>query len=190
MTYIVLGINGGSQRPRNWHRTKKWTATLIVSAFAFLQPLSETMLAPAEKQISNTLRITRSYRLLVNSLNLIGVWLSLLVLAPLSEVYGRKPVLIVASIFIIIIWNTACGASTTLSHILAFHLLSGFGASIADALAGGFMSDLWGFEERGRAFAIYMAVPLGCSWSKSTCAVKLMFIFKLLLLFFPTCYSL
>jgi multidrug resistance protein len=118
------------------------------------------MLAPAEKQISDDLQITEPYQwLLVNSLILVGVGLAPLLLAPLSEVYGRKPVLIGPCIFFVI-WNTACGAATTRGQLLAFRLLSGFGASVADALAGGLMSDLWDAEERGRAFAIYMAAPL------------------------------
>ncbi|GAW13469.1 hypothetical protein ANO14919_028550 [Xylariales sp. No.14919] len=148
------------QRPLYWPRVRKWTATMILSAFSFLQPLTETMLAPAEKQISDDIHITQAYQwLLVNSLILVGVGLSPLLLAPLSEVYGRKPVLVIAST-IFVIWNAACGASNTLGQILAFRLLSGFGASVADALAGGLMSDLWAAEERGRAFAFYMAAPL------------------------------
>ncbi|TGJ78980.1 hypothetical protein E0Z10_g9783 [Xylaria hypoxylon] len=149
-----------AQRPMYWPRPRKWAATMILSTFSFLQPLTETMLAPAEKQISNDLHISEAYQwLLVNSLILVGVGLSPLLLAPLSEVYGRKPILIVAST-IFVIWNAACGASNTLGQILAFRLLSGFGASVADALAGGLMSDLWDAEERGRAFAFYMAAPL------------------------------
>jgi MFS family permease len=44
--------------------------------------------------------------------------------------------------------------------MLAFRALSGFGASVADALAGGVLSDLWAAEERGTAFAVFMAAPL------------------------------
>ncbi|KAI0173195.1 MFS general substrate transporter [Hypoxylon sp. FL1284] len=146
--------------PRTWSRPKKWTATLILSAFAFLQPLSETMLAPAQGPISRDLGIAQPYEwLLANSLILIGVGLSPLVLAPLSELYGRKPVLVAASV-VFVVWNAGCGAAATVGQLLAFRLLSGFGASVADAVAGGFISDLWDAEERGRAFAIYMAAPL------------------------------
>lgn len=146
--------------PKNWAPARKWTATLLLSAFAFLQPLSETMLSPVEKNISQDLHITQAYEwLLVNSLILIGIGLAPLVLAPLSEVYGRKPVLIVGST-IFVVWNTGCGAARTLGQMLAFRLLSGFGASVADALAGGVMGDLWRAEERGKAFAVFMAAPL------------------------------
>lgn len=146
--------------PKDWPAARKWTATLILSAFAFLQPLSETMLSPVQDKVSLDLHITHAYEwLLVNSLILIGIGLSPLILAPLSEVYGRKPVLIIASI-VFVVWNAGCGAAKTLGEILAFRLLSGFGASVADALAGGVLGDLWRAEERGRAFAIFMAAPL------------------------------
>ncbi|QSZ33661.1 hypothetical protein DSL72_005229 [Monilinia vaccinii-corymbosi] len=148
------------QNPKDWPRAKKWTSTLILSAFAFLQPLSETMLAPVEVQISRSLHITQAYEwLLVNSLILIGVGLSPLILAPLSEVYGRKPIIIIGS-SIFAIWNMGCGAARTLDQMLAFRLLSGFGASVADATSGGVLSDLWRVEERGKVFAVYMAAPL------------------------------
>lgn len=118
------------------------------------------MLSPVEKNISRDLHIIHAYDwLLVNSLILIGIGLAPLILAPMSEVYGRKPVLIIGSI-IFVVWNTGCGAARTLGQMLAFRLLSGFGASVADALAGGLMGDLWRAEERGKAFAIFMAAPL------------------------------
>ncbi|CAJ2509467.1 Uu.00g144930.m01.CDS01 [Anthostomella pinea] len=147
-------------RPKDWPRRKKWTATLLLSAFAFLQPLSETMLAPTQISISTSLSISSPWQwLLVNSLILIGVGLGPLLLAPLSEIYGRKPVLLGGSL-VFVVWNTACGLSKSLGQLLAFRLLSGFGACVADALAGGLMGDLWRADERGRAFAVFMAAPL------------------------------
>ncbi|KAF2022377.1 MFS general substrate transporter [Aaosphaeria arxii CBS 175.79] len=146
--------------PTNWPRAKRWAATLIVSSFAFLQPLTETMLAPVEAQISGELNIKSSREwLLCNSIILIGVGLGPLILAPLSEVYGRKPVLLGGSA-IFLTWNTGCGASTNFGMMLAFRLLSGFGACVADAIAGGMLGELWRPEERGKAFAVYMTAPL------------------------------
>lgn len=118
------------------------------------------MLAPVEVQISRDLRIQRANDwLLCNSLILVGVGLGPLILAPLSEVYGRKPILLGGTVFFLV-WNTGCGAAKTLDMMLAFRLLSGFGACVADAIAGGLLGDLWRAEERGKAFAIYMAAPL------------------------------
>lgn len=97
--------------------------------------------------------------MLVNSLILIGVGFGPLLLAPLSEIYGRR-LAILAGSAVFIIWNTACGVAQSLGQMLAFRLLAGFGACTADAIAGGVMADLWLPHQRGRAFAVYMAAPL------------------------------
>jgi hypothetical protein len=52
--HISSQLISAYQHPKNWPRAKKWTLTLILSAFAFLQPLSETMLAHVEAQISRS----------------------------------------------------------------------------------------------------------------------------------------
>jgi multidrug resistance protein len=118
------------------------------------------MLAPVEEKVSDDLKITRKYQwVLVNSLILIGVGFGPLVLAPLSEVYGRRAALLSGSA-VFTIWNLGCGLSQTLGQMLAFRLLAGFGACAADAVAGGVLGDLWQPEQRGRAFAVYMAAPL------------------------------
>ena len=67
------------------------------------------MLAPVEKQLSDDLNITKPHEwFMVNTFFLIGVALSPLLLAPLSVVYGRKPILIVAR-SISAVWLAACG---------------------------------------------------------------------------------
>ncbi|KPI35330.1 putative transporter [Cyphellophora attinorum] len=120
-------------RPLFWPKTRKWLATLLVSAFAFIQPLTETMLTPCEEPITKTLSMTHSSQwYLTNSLILIGIGLGPLILAPLSEVYGRRPVLLGGSTFFIV-WNTAGGGVRAIDQLLAFRALSGFGACVADA---------------------------------------------------------
>jgi MFS family permease len=118
------------------------------------------MLTPCEEPITKTLSLTHSSQwYLTNSLILIGIGLGPLILAPLSEVYGRRPVLLGGSTFFIV-WNTAGGGVRAIDQLLAFRALSGFGACVADALAGGIIGELWAVEERGRAFAVFMAAPL------------------------------
>ncbi|KAI0866741.1 MFS multidrug transporter [Xylaria cubensis] len=97
--------------------------------------------------------------ILVNSSLLLGIGLSSLFLAPLSEQYGRKPILLAGMIFSLA-WNTGCGAARTLEQIIALRILTGFGASVGDAVGPGVLSDIWKAELRGRAFAVYIAAPL------------------------------
>lgn len=147
------------RRPRNWPRSRKWITTIILSAVAFLQPMGETALAPAEDLISDELNIRHPYQwMLVNGLILVGLGMSSVILAPLSEAYGRKPILIAGTISFVI-WNTAAGTSKNLDTMLALRLLSGIGASVGDSVAGGVLSDLWFAEDRGRAYGVFTAAP-------------------------------
>ncbi|KAF2179522.1 hypothetical protein K469DRAFT_730625 [Zopfia rhizophila CBS 207.26] len=109
-----------------------------LSCFVFLQPLSETVLSPVETQISLGLHIEHAYDwLLVNSLILIGVGLSPFMLASLSEVHGRRPIILIGST-IFVIWNIGRGAAS-------------FGACVADTIARGVLGDLESAEERGES---------------------------------------
>lgn len=51
-----------------------------------------------------------------------------LVLGPLSEVYGRVPILQLANL-IYLIFNTACGFCNSKGQLIAFRFLSGLGGS-------------------------------------------------------------
>jgi MFS family permease len=49
-----------------------------------------------------------------------------LFLGPLSEIYGRVPVLQLANL-VYLVFNTACGASRSNAEMIAFRFLSGIG---------------------------------------------------------------
>ena len=80
-------------------------------------------------------------------------------LGPLSELYGRAPVLYVSSIWFFA-WNLACGFATSGRILIASRFLAGFGASAMYVLAGGVLGDMYRPEERGKTLGIYLMVPL------------------------------
>ncbi|CDO69456.1 hypothetical protein BN946_scf184817.g16 [Trametes cinnabarina] len=46
------------ENPKNWAVKKKWAVTLVVSSYAFLSPLSSSMMAPAANQIAHQFGVT------------------------------------------------------------------------------------------------------------------------------------
>lgn len=44
----------------SWSRRKKWAVTLVVSSYAFLSPLSSSMMAPTSDQIGKEFGITNN----------------------------------------------------------------------------------------------------------------------------------
>jgi multidrug resistance protein len=148
------------ENPKNWSNKKKWGITLVVSAFTFISPVSSTMVAPALNAIAKEFHITNVLESqLTLSIFVLAYAVGPLVIGPLSEMYGRVPVLQLSNLFYLI-FNTACGVSQSKGQIAAFRFLSGLGGSAPLALGGGVLSDCWKAEERGKSMSIYSLAPL------------------------------
>ncbi|ETI29371.1 hypothetical protein G647_01824 [Cladophialophora carrionii CBS 160.54] len=146
--------------PKNWTFRKKWAATLIVSSFTFISPVSSSMVAPALNKIGQDLGITQEVELsLTLSIFVLAYAIGPLFLGPLSEMYGRVIVLQLSNLFFLA-WNIGCGFAQTRSQLIAFRFLSGLGGSAPLALGGGVLSDCFHAEERGKAISIYSLAPL------------------------------
>lgn len=118
------------------------------------------MVAPAISSIAAEFNITNEVeQQLVLSVFVLAYAVGPLFLGPLSEIYGRVPVLQLANLFFLV-FNTACGASKNKGEMIAFRFLSGLGGSAPLAIGGGVLSDCWRPEERGRAISLYSLAPL------------------------------
>jgi multidrug resistance protein len=118
------------------------------------------MISPSTRAIASSLPTDDMFKIdLVSSIFLLGLGFAPLFLGPISEIYGRRPVLIFGNLFFIL-WNTVCGFSRNVGELTAFRLLTGVGGAAPIAIGGGLMSDLWAAEQRGHALAIYTAGPL------------------------------
>ncbi|KAF9531460.1 MFS polyamine transporter [Crepidotus variabilis] len=148
------------ENPKSWSFKKKWAATLVVSSFTFMSPISSSMIAPAMAEVAQDLGLTsQAIIAMITSIFLLGYVLGPLVLAPLSEIYGRSRVLQFANLFFLA-WNLGCGFAQTKEQLLAFRFLAGLGGSAPLAIGGGVLGDIWPAEQRGKAIAIYSLAPL------------------------------
>ncbi|KAI9780537.1 MAG: hypothetical protein M1839_006655 [Geoglossum umbratile] len=148
------------ENPKNWSRKQRWGITLLVSSFTLISPVSSTMVAPALNAIAKEFHITNVVESqLTLSIFVLAYAVGPLFMGPMSEMYGRVPVLQFANLFYMI-FNTACGASRSKGQMVAFRFLSGIGGSAPLALGGGVLSDCWPAEERGKSMSIYSLAPL------------------------------
>lgn len=146
--------------PKNWPYSRKWAATIIVSCFTFISPVSSSMVAPALPAMAKSLDISSEVeQSLILSIFVLAYAVGPLFLGPLSEIYGRVIILQVANLFYLV-FNIACGFVTTKGQLIAFRFLAGLGGSAPLALGGGVLSDCWRAEERGKAISIYSLAPL------------------------------
>lgn len=119
-----------------------------------------SILAPSLEQISNELHIQNdSEKSLCLSIFVLGFAFGPLVLAPVSEMYGRSITLQCSQIFFLI-FNCANGFAQTKEQFLAFRFLGGLGGSAPLALGPGVLADLFSADERGMSVGIYTLLPI------------------------------
>ncbi|KAJ7756796.1 multidrug resistance protein 4 [Mycena maculata] len=147
------------ENPRNWSLRKKWVTTAIVSLYTFVPPLSSSIMAPGLPEVAAKYDITNPTVIaLTLSIFLISFGIGPLILAPLSEMYGRY-VLNLGNL-ITIGFNIGCAFAPTTGSLLAFRFLSGFSGSTPLACGGGVISDLFSERDRAAAMALYTLGPL------------------------------
>lgn len=148
-----------AENPMNWSRSRKWAVTDVLSATGFNRIMVSTIMAPALGTIAEELHMNRAESVMALSIYLLATAFGPLFIGPLSEMYGRKPVLH-ASNFWFLIWNILCGFANTKELLIAARFMAGLGASAIYALAGGVLGGIWTPEERGNSLAIYSLIPL------------------------------
>ncbi|KAK5044650.1 hypothetical protein LTR84_010542 [Exophiala bonariae] len=151
--------SGDPLNPKNWPVKKKWVVTSVLSVTGFNRIMVSTIMAPALPDIAAELNMNQTTSVMALSVYLLATAFGPLLIGPLSEIYGRKPVLHGTNIWFLV-WNIVCGFANSKSVLIAARLLAGFGASAIYTLGGGVLGDIWRAEERGRSLALYMLVPL------------------------------
>jgi multidrug resistance protein len=147
------------QNPQDWILTKKWAITSILSTTGFNRIMVSTMMAPALSSISRELHMSNVEAVMALSAYVLATAFGPLLMGPLSEIYGRKPIMHASNIWFLA-WNIACGFARNGGEMIAARLLAGLGASAIYALQNGVLGDVWTPERRGKVLGIYMLIPL------------------------------
>jgi predicted MFS family arabinose efflux permease len=114
--------------PLNWSKRAKWTITLLSSMGGLVTLMSGAMLAPALDAISESLGSSTDKTNMMLSIFVLSFAFGPMVLAPATEIFGRRPVWLVCSTWYVV-WNTICGFADSSGLMLAARLLAGLGAS-------------------------------------------------------------
>ncbi|KAF9051613.1 multidrug resistance protein 4 [Panaeolus papilionaceus] len=148
------------ENPRNWIPSRKWTAVGVVSFYTFCSPLASSMMAPGIPEIAMKYGIRDPTVIaLTLSIFLLSFAFGPLILAPLSEMYGRTWVLHLGNLFTMG-FSFGCAFAPTTGSLIAFRLLSGLGGSAPIACGGGTVGDLFSERDRASAMALFILGPL------------------------------
>ncbi|KAI1392972.1 MFS general substrate transporter [Hypoxylon trugodes] len=147
------------EHPFNWPLPRKWAITILLSNGGLVTLMSGAMLAPALQSIAADLQTGEEETQIFLSIFVLAFAFGPMVLSPLAEVFGRRPVWIISSCFYIL-WNTVAGFATTPGLMIASRILSGIGASAEFAISNPVLSDTWVPAQRGASFTVATFVPL------------------------------
>ena len=119
---------------------KPWVMTLLLAALTGLTALSIDMSLPAMPQLQQAFGAGVSAVQLTLSVFLAGFALGQVFCGPLSDRFGRRPVL-VAGLALFTVAGFVCAGSTSLQMLVAFRFVQGMGASVGPVVARAIVRD-------------------------------------------------
>jgi MFS family permease len=115
--------------PLNFPRRVKWLIVGLLSVITLLTPFASSILAPGigalDRDFGND---NTTVGAMTVSIYLLGYVIGPLFLAPLSEIYGRKPVLGAANVFFCV-WQIGCALAPNIAALIVFRFFAGIGGS-------------------------------------------------------------
>ncbi|APA05366.1 hypothetical protein sscle_01g001360 [Sclerotinia sclerotiorum 1980 UF-70] len=162
---LAIGIVGWDSQtdpemPLNFPESKKWVLTGLLASITFISPLASSMFAPgvtfADRDFHNTSLILSSFTV---SIFVLGYVVGPLILAPLSEIYGRRYVLTGGNI-IFCAWQIGCALAPSLATLIGFRFMAGLGGSGCLTIGAGMIADLFHADRRGLATSLFSLGPL------------------------------
>jgi MFS transporter, DHA1 family, multidrug resistance protein len=107
--------------------------TLLLGALAALPPLAIDMSLPALKAMGESLHASPSATGLTLSLFMAGFAIAQLVFGPLSDCYGRRPILLIGC-GVFLLTNLMCSTASSIDALIIWRFLAGVGAGAAAVL--------------------------------------------------------
>ncbi|KAF1809713.1 putative MFS multidrug transporter [Eremomyces bilateralis CBS 781.70] len=151
---------GDPEHPQNWTWKRKGPIVVLVAFITFLTPLASSMFAPG---IPDVMRAFGSQSSILGSFTvsifILGYACGPLLIAPLSELYGRSPLYHCCN-FGFVAFNVGCALSKNMGTLLALRFFAGVFGSCPLTIGAGTMADLIVQEKRGKFMAIWAMGPL------------------------------
>ncbi|GAB1215525.1 hypothetical protein ATERTT37_004716 [Aspergillus terreus] len=121
---------------------RKWLIVAIVSSTSLCVACTSSLYTGTYTQVEKDLHASEIVVTLGLSMFVVGLGLSPMILAPLSEFYGRKPVYIV-SMFFFVVWIVPCAVARNIETLIVARFFNGFAGAAFLSVAGGTVGDLF-----------------------------------------------
>ena len=130
---------------------------VILALLSAFPPLSTDLYLPALPHVMQALCASQTQVNLSLSLFLIFFALGILIWGPISEKYGRKPILL-AGLGLYTIGSAGCALSSNVTFLVAARIFQGFGGGAAEAVVTAMVKDMYTGHKRESVLAVVMAM--------------------------------
>jgi multidrug resistance protein len=148
------------ENPQDWSLPKKCVTIFFMSFSTLVVVMYSTSYTAGIPGMMDTFHVENKTNLVLGlTTYLAGLALGSLILAPLSEMYGRRPVYLIAvAMFTVLI--IPCALAQNLATILAVRFFVAFAGAAMISNAPGTVSDIVGTEYLALAFSIWSVGPM------------------------------
>ncbi|KAH7063430.1 major facilitator superfamily domain-containing protein, partial [Macrophomina phaseolina] len=146
--------------PTKWPPARQWLTIGVLSFITFLTPLASSMFAPGVPLVMRDFKNdSQMLATFVVAVFVLGFAFGPLLLAPLSEIYGRNPIYHVCNV-LFTVFSAGCALSKNMGMLIAFRFLSGLAGVAVVTCGSGSISDMLPPQKRGAAMALWSLGPL------------------------------
>ncbi|KAH7093444.1 major facilitator superfamily domain-containing protein [Paraphoma chrysanthemicola] len=155
--YVVeFGGKDDPLHPQNWPMNKKLFLGAILAFDALSATMGSSIFSAAIRPVSKEFGVIAEVGTLGTSLFVFGYAFGPLMWAPMSELYGRKPPIIIAS-FGFAVFSIAVAVGKDLQTILICRFFAGLFGSSPLAIVAAVFADMFNNKVRGLAVAVFSA---------------------------------
>jgi DHA1 family bicyclomycin/chloramphenicol resistance-like MFS transporter len=140
------------------HRAEQLSVIAFLTMVVALGPISTDLYLPSLPAIGMAFGTTASEVQLTLSVFLIGFAVSQLLYGPLSDRFGRRPVLIVA-LMIYLVATVACGLADSIEWLIAARFAQALGACAGPVIGRAVVRDVFGRDRSAKVLS-YMAMAM------------------------------
>lgn len=139
--------------PHNWSKVKKWFITFTVAWVCLCVSLGSSLYVSGVEEIVLQFHISQELAISGLTFYLIGLALGPVLMAPLSEIIGRRWIYI-TTFPVSMLFTMGIGLSKNIRSILILRFFCGYVASPALSIAGGTITDIWGNSPADMSIAV------------------------------------
>ena len=132
---------------------------LMLVVMTGVAPISLYMLVPALPVLAETFSSDISIAQMTVSLFMVGIALSQLIMGPLSDKFGRRPVLL-AGLALMVAASIGCSLAQTLPQLVAARFLQALGGASGMVISRAIIRDLYPRDRVGPMFSLVIAVMM------------------------------